>query len=126
MKEVIKKQIENSPKCKGGEKTRMMQMIRLIRPMLTKFGIISQESFLWLNIRSSRIHFQLDSSAQIFKILAFDAILFTFSLTKLSLKFSLKLVEFKWEKVIVLPILKNVKNFVNATTMENCFGMLTF
>ena len=53
MKEVIKKQIENSPKSKGGEKTRMMQMIRLIRPMLTKFGIISQESFLWLNIRSS-------------------------------------------------------------------------
>ena len=126
MKEVIKKQIENSPKCKGGEKTRMMQMIRLIRPMLTKFGIISQESFLWLNIRSSWIDFQLVSSAQIFKILAFDAILFTFSLTKLSLKFSLKLVKFKWEKVIVLPILKNVKNFVNATTMENCFGMLTF
>ena len=31
MKEVIKKQLENSPKRKGGEKTRMMQMIRLMR-----------------------------------------------------------------------------------------------
>ena len=34
VKEVIKKQLENSPKRKGSEKTRMMWMIRLIRPML--------------------------------------------------------------------------------------------
>ena len=33
-KEVIKKQLENSPKRKGGEKTRLVQMIVLIRRML--------------------------------------------------------------------------------------------
>ena len=36
-------------------------------------------SFLRLNITSSWIHFQLWSSAQIFKVLAFETILFTFS-----------------------------------------------
>ena len=34
MKEVIKKQPENTPKRKGGEETQMMQMIGLIRLML--------------------------------------------------------------------------------------------
>ena len=46
-------------------------------------------------IRSPSIHFQLDLSEQVFKVLAFEAILFTFSLMKLSLKLSLKLVELK-------------------------------
>ena len=45
---------------------------------------------------------------------------------KLSLKLSLKLIEFKWEKVAILQLLTNVKNFVNATSMENCFGIPTF
>ena len=36
VKEIIKKQLENSPKRKGGEKIRMMQMIGLIQPMLIK------------------------------------------------------------------------------------------
>ena len=44
----------------------------------------------------------------------------------LSLKLSLKLVELKWEKVMILRILKNLKNLVNATSMESCFGLLTF
>ena len=35
MKEVIKKQLENTPKRKDDEKTEMTQMIGLIRPMLT-------------------------------------------------------------------------------------------
>ena len=35
VKEVIKKQFENAPKCKDDEKTQMTQMIGLIRPMLT-------------------------------------------------------------------------------------------
>ena len=82
--------------------------------------------FLRLTIRSSWIQFQLGSSAQIFKVLAFEAILFIFSGMKLSLKLSLKLVEFKWEKVIILRLLKNVKNFVNGTSIESCFGMPTF
>ena len=42
------------------------------------------------------------------------------------MKLSLKLVKFKREKVIILRHLKNVKNFVNATSIENCFGMPTF
>ena len=33
VKEVIKKQLANAPKRKGDEKTEMMQMIELIRPM---------------------------------------------------------------------------------------------
>ena len=45
---------------------------------------------------------------------------------KLSLKLSFKYVEFKWEKVIILRLLKKVKNFVNATSMESCFSMPTF
>ena len=36
MKKVIKKQFENTPKRKDDEKTKMMQMIGLIRPILTK------------------------------------------------------------------------------------------
>ena len=35
VKEVIKKQFENAPKRKDDEKTRMTQMIGLIRPILT-------------------------------------------------------------------------------------------
>ena len=35
VKEVIKKQFENAPKGKDDEKTQMMQMIGLIRSMLT-------------------------------------------------------------------------------------------
>ena len=89
-----------------------------------KFGIAS--CFLRLNIRLSLIHFQLGSSAEIFKVLAFGAFLFTFSRTKLSLKLLLKLVEFMWEKVIILQLLKNIKKFVNAASMESCFGMPTF
>ena len=34
VKDVIKKQLENAPKRKGGEKTQMIQIIGLIRPML--------------------------------------------------------------------------------------------
>ena len=34
--EVFKKQLESAPKCKGVEKTQMMQMIGLIQPMLIK------------------------------------------------------------------------------------------
>ena len=72
------------------------------------------------------IYFQLGSSAQIFKVSVFQAILLTFSRMDLSLKLTLKLVEFKWEKVIIWRLLKNVKNFVNATSMESCFAMPTF
>ena len=72
----------------------------------------SLEWFFTAYIRSSWIHFQLGSNAQVFKILAFEAILFTLSRTKLSLKLSLKLVEFKSEKVIILPLSKNVKSFL--------------
>ena len=42
------------------------------------------------------------------------------------MKLSLKLIEFKWEKVIILLLLKNGKNFVNATSMESCSGMPIF
>ena len=35
MKEVIKKQFENAPKLKDDEKTRMTEMIGLIRPIST-------------------------------------------------------------------------------------------
>ena len=60
------------------------------------------------------------------KVLAFEAILLTFSRMKLSFKLSLKLVEFKSEKVIILRLLKNVKNFVNASSIESCFCIPTF
>ena len=43
---------------------------------------------------------------QIFKVLAFEAILFTFSRMKLSLKSLFKLVEFTWEKLIILGLLR--------------------
>ena len=43
---------------------------------------------------------------QIFKVLAFEAILFTFSRMKLSLKSLFKLVEFTWEKLIILGLLQ--------------------
>ena len=32
----------------------------------------------------------------------------------------------KWEKVITLPLLKKLKNFLNAMSMEICLGMPTF
>ena len=38
MKDVIQQQPENASKRKGGEKTEMMQMIALIRPMLIEIG----------------------------------------------------------------------------------------
>ena len=47
--------------------------------------------FLQIDIRSSWIHFQLGSSAKTFKVLGFEAILFTFTCMKLSLKLLLKL-----------------------------------
>ena len=91
MKEVIKKQLEDFHKRKAGEKIGMMQMIGLIQPVLIKIwnwivGII----FYGLILRH-----QLGLSTKIFKVLAFEAILFTFSRTMLSLKFSLKILEFK-------------------------------
>ena len=70
--------------------------------------------FLRPNIRSSWIHFKLGSSSQVLKVLAFVALLFTFP-TWISLKLLLKFVEFKWEKLIILCLLKNAKNFVNVT-----------
>ena len=82
--------------------------------------------FLRLNISWSWIHFQFGSSAQIFKVLAFEAILFTLSHMKLSLKLLMKLVEFKWEEAMISQLLRNVRNFVNATSMESGFGMPTF
>ena len=42
------------------------------------------------------------------------------------MKLSLNLIVFKWEKVIILRLLKSVKNFVSAMSMESCFGMPTF
>ena len=79
LKEVIKKQLENAPKRIGREKTQMMQMIGLKRPMLIKiWNCIMGIIFLRLNIRSSLTHSQLGSSTQKFKVLAFDAISFTF------------------------------------------------
>ena len=36
VKEVIKKQLKNAPKRKGGAKTQMIQIIRSIRQMLIK------------------------------------------------------------------------------------------
>ena len=41
----------------------------------------------------------------LFNVLAFDPILFTFFCMKLSMKLSLKLIDFKWEKVMVLQLL---------------------
>ena len=35
VKEVIRKQLDNAPKCKDDRKTQMTQIIGLIRPMLT-------------------------------------------------------------------------------------------
>ena len=45
---------------------------------------------------------------------------------KLHFKLSLKLIEFKWEKVKILRLLKNVRNLVKVTSMESCFDMPTF
>ena len=39
---------------------------------------------------------------------------------------SLNLLEFNREKVLILRLLKNVKTFVNTTSMKSCFGMPTF
>ena len=36
LKEVIKNQLENAPKRKDGDKTQMIKMMGLIRPMLIK------------------------------------------------------------------------------------------
>ena len=35
VKEVIKKQLDNAPRCKDDEKTQMTQVIGLIQPLLT-------------------------------------------------------------------------------------------
>ena len=45
VKEVIKKQLEDFPKRKAGEKIRMMQMIGLIQPVLIKIWNWLSESF---------------------------------------------------------------------------------
>ena len=77
VKEAIKKLIENAPKQIDGKKTQMMKIIGWIRPMLTEIWkcivrIIFYSSW------SSWTHFKLDSSAQIFKVLAFEVILLLF------------------------------------------------
>ena len=65
-------------------------------------------------------------SVRLFKVLAFEAKLFTCSRMTLSLKLYLKLVEFNCEKVKILRLSKNDKNFVNDRIMESCFGKPTF
>ena len=74
VKEGIKKLLKNAPKRKGGEK-----WYHSYDQCWLKFGIASWESFLRLNITSSWIHFQLGPSAQMFKVLTFETILFFFS-----------------------------------------------
>ena len=103
----------------------MMEMISLIQPVLIKIWNCIVGIVLWLNIRSLFIYFQLGSCTQMFKDLAFEAILLFIFRMKLSFQFLLKLVEFKEEKIISLLLLKNVKTFVNTTSMDICFGMPT-
>ena len=64
VKEAMKKQLENSPKRKGDEKTQMMQMIGLIRLMLIKtwnsivgfiFNGLQQIHQGWLNVETTLI-----------------------------------------------------------------------
>ena len=87
MKEVIKKLLENAPKLKGGKKNTNDTNDRINTTNDDQnLKLHCGNYFLRLNIRSSWIHFQLDSSTQILKVLAFEVILFTFSRMKLSLK----------------------------------------
>ena len=53
LKEVIKNQLENAPKRKDGDKTQMIKMIGLIRPMLIKIWNFIVGIILRLSIRSS-------------------------------------------------------------------------
>ena len=80
MKEVIKKLLKNALKRKGGEKKRKWcKWYDWCDRYWLKFGVVSRESSLRLNITSSWIHFQSGSNEQIFKVFTFEAILFTFS-----------------------------------------------
>ena len=127
MRKVIKKQLEKASKRIGGEKNANDANDRINTINFDwNLELHRGNNFLRINIRSSRIHFQLGSSVQIFLVLAFEALLFTFSCMKLSLKLSLKLVEFMWEKVIILQLSKDAKNFVNATSIGSYFGKPTF
>ena len=87
MKEVIKKLLKSAPIRKGGEKngSHANDMINTTNVNLN-FGLASWESFLRHNITSSWIHFQLRSSAKMFQVLFFEAILFTFSCINLGEK----------------------------------------
>ena len=87
VKGVIKKQIENTAKRKGGAKTQMIQMTRLIRSILLKIW-----NYIVVIIFYSLI---LGHHEFIFSSAFEAAILSIFSRTKLSLKLSLKLVEFE-------------------------------
>ena len=114
VKEVIQKQLENVPNRKGGEKTQMMPMIEVIRPMLIKIWNCILGIILYGWTGSSWIHFQLGLSAQIFKVLAFEAVLFTFCGKKLSLKLSLKLLRPQtWRIVLVRPRFRSVSIIMN-------------
>ena len=53
LKEAIKNQLENAPKRKDGDKTQMIKMIGLIRPMLIKIWNFIVGIILRLSIRSS-------------------------------------------------------------------------
>ena len=87
VKGVIKKQIENTAKRKGGAKTQMIQMTRLIRSILLKIW-----NYIVVIIFYSLI---LGHHEFIFSSAFEAAILSIFSRIKLSLKLSLKLVEFE-------------------------------
>ena len=79
VKEVIKKQLENAPKCKGGGKTQMIQLIGLIQPLLIKIwncivGII----FYCLILGHSKLMNSIRLKHLNIKVLAFEVILFIF------------------------------------------------
>ena len=79
MKEVIKKQLENAPKRKGGGKTQMIQLIGLIQPLLIKIwncivGII----FYCLILGHSKLMNSIRLKHLNIKVLAFEVILFIF------------------------------------------------
>ena len=79
VKEVIKKQLENAPKRKGGGKTQMIQLIGLIQPLLIKIwncivGII----FYCLILGHSKLMNSIRLKHLNIKVLAFEVILFIF------------------------------------------------
>ena len=53
LKEVIKNQLDNAPKRKGGDKMQMIKVIKLIRPMSIKIWNCIVGIVLRLGIRSS-------------------------------------------------------------------------